>query len=184
MRKGFSLKTIFVGSLLTLAVVSILTINAEAKTGSQLLNETNEYLATHDLYEDGLCLDVTTGEMCDTGEYLEVLAVNDNLKGIAGHKSFLKKAFDTAYSPVKSVGHAVGIEGHKSITICGTKIVIPVLMYAACLISADTLPAQCTAGSISTMGASCAAQIAIVAGSCGVSIAAIGTIAQRCIDRI
>lgn len=71
--------------------------------------------------------------------------------------------------------------GIKAMTVCGVQLNVPILSYAVCQASISVIPASCHPGAISaSSGASCVANAALIAGSCGVSVTKIYQIAQSC----
>lgn len=71
--------------------------------------------------------------------------------------------------------------GTKKITLCGERLDVPVIFYAACIGISASLPANCTVGAALTEGTSCWASISAMSIACGVSVAAVLQVARACI---
>ncbi len=78
-------------------------------------------------------------------------------------------------------GIKAAASGEKELKICGYGFNVPIVSYALCQGSSALLPANCTAVAGVTAGGSCAANIAIVATSCAVSVATVTKAGDCCI---
>ena len=161
MKKIFVLLTLFILSFNCFAEISVeeLVRATEDHIEQKLRNETDPMKMNE--YEI----------LLDGGAFIRQNSCVEQDQMTAGLK--VHNVFKPLLKPFK--GMAV-----KEITICGRPLYVPVLSYLLCQASYMLLPAGCTIGTVTTAGSACAANIAIVSASCGVSILKVAEIAKAC----